>query len=108
VIPGSSGEFGVLPGHSPLISTLKGGVVTVEQGEGARSRIAVLEGVAEVAETHCTVLAEAAQALDNLSSTEAQAQLSAAQEAFESAYNDETRARAQTKLALAEIAAGAV
>lgn len=46
--PGSEGEFGVLPGHMPLISTLREGEIVVDTVDGKQQRIAVKNGVAEV------------------------------------------------------------
>ncbi len=48
VIPGSEGDFGVLAGHSLLISTLRPGVIEVWQGETVTERLFVGGGFAEV------------------------------------------------------------
>lgn len=105
--PGAQGEFGVLSGHSPFISVLKPGVVTVEGAQG-RQCIAVLDGVAEVTQDHCSILADVARSLEGVSPAEAQAQLKEARDAYESAYNEEGKARAAQQLKLAEIIAAAV
>lgn len=60
-VPGAEGEFGVGPGHVPLMSTLRPGVVNVES-EGAAQRFFVRGGFAEVNAEGLTILAE--QALD--------------------------------------------
>lgn len=59
-IPGEEGEFGVLEGHSPLLSSVKAGVVRVtkEATNDNPRRIFVAGGFADVGPTHCTVLAE--------------------------------------------------
>ena len=68
VVPGALGLFGVLPRHAPTISTLKRGVVAVYVDGQAHARIMVDGGVADVTEERCTVLAERAVNLDDISS----------------------------------------
>jgi F-type H+-transporting ATPase subunit epsilon len=61
VVPGTEGNFGVLPGHSPLISTIRPGMIDIYQTRAAISeRIFVVGGIAEVTPERCTVLAEEA------------------------------------------------
>ncbi|MDP1963512.1 MAG: ATP synthase F1 subunit epsilon [Reyranella sp.] len=60
VVPGSEGDFGVLPGHAPLISTVRPGVLEVFQGNKAEQRFLVVGGFAEVTPERCTVLADEA------------------------------------------------
>lgn len=57
-IPGRDGDFGVLAGHAPVISTLRPGVIDVKGGSGGDSRFFVLGGFAEVSPEKLTVLAE--------------------------------------------------
>ena len=59
VVPGTEGEFGVLEGHAPFMSTIRDGAVQVYQTQGAQPEaIAVRGGFAEVGENGLTVLAE--------------------------------------------------
>lgn len=59
VVPGTEGEFGVLEGHAPFMSTIRDGAVQVYRTQGAApENIEVRGGFAEVAETGLTVLAE--------------------------------------------------
>ena len=60
VVPGAEGDFGVLPRHAPLISTLRPGVIRVFEGRTVKDRIFVAGGFAEVTQERCTVLAEEA------------------------------------------------
>ena len=61
VVPGTEGEFGVLEGHAPFMSTLRNGDVAVYRTAGAEpERIAVEGGFAEVSANGLTVLAEKA------------------------------------------------
>jgi F-type H+-transporting ATPase subunit epsilon len=62
VVPGSEGEFGVLAGHAPYMSTLRNGDVAIYRTAGAEpERIPVEGGFAEVSERGLTVLAEKAE-----------------------------------------------
>ena len=59
VVPGAEGEFGVLEGHAPFMSTIRDGVVQVWKTEGAEpENIEVRGGFAEVGDKGLTVLAE--------------------------------------------------
>jgi len=66
VVPGSQGEFGVLPGHTPLLSTLRIGELWYRQGQ-EKHYLAIAFGFVEVLPDRVTVLAqvgERAQEID--------------------------------------------
>lgn len=65
VLPGSDGEMGILPHHAPVLSTLNMGVVKVRQ-EGEEYVFTVTGGVAEVQPEIVTVLADAAEHIDEI------------------------------------------
>jgi F-type H+-transporting ATPase subunit epsilon len=75
VVPGSEGNFGVLPGHAPLISTIRPGTVDLYQGRTITERIFVVAGIAEVTPTRCTVLADEAMSPDSLDRAALEAEL---------------------------------
>ena len=60
VVPGDEGDFGVLAGHAPLVSTVRSGVIDVYESDSISERIFVAGGFAEVLAGRCTVLAEEA------------------------------------------------
>ena len=60
VVPGGDGDFGVLPGHMPMISTVRPGVIEVYVGNQVQDRYLVAGGFVEVTGERCTVLAEEA------------------------------------------------
>jgi F-type H+-transporting ATPase subunit epsilon len=66
VVPGTEGDFGVLPGHAPLISTIRPGLIEVYEGRTVVRRLFVVGGIAEVTPERCTVLADAAVPPDAL------------------------------------------
>jgi F-type H+-transporting ATPase subunit epsilon len=66
VVPGTEGNFGVLPGHAPLISTIRPGTIDIYEGGAVTERIFIVGGIAEVTPERCTVLADEAMAPDSL------------------------------------------
>ena len=66
VVPGAEGDFGVLPGHTPVISSVRPGIIHIFEGGAVKSRIFVAGGFAEVTGERCTVLAEEAVPLDEI------------------------------------------
>ena len=66
VVPGGEGNFGVLPGHSLFISTVRPGVIDVYEGNRISERIFVSGGFAEVTPERCTVLADEAMPISSL------------------------------------------
>src|SRR5215475_13793180 len=66
VVPGSEGDFGVLHGHAPLISTVRPGVLEVIQDNKVERRFIVVGGFAEVTPERCTVLADEATPLEEV------------------------------------------
>ena len=65
VVPGRDGDFAVLVGHAPVISTLRPGVLDITLPSG-RKRVFVKGGFADVDPTRLTVLAQSALDLDGL------------------------------------------
>jgi F-type H+-transporting ATPase subunit epsilon len=66
VVPGGDGNFGVLPGHALLISTVRPGIIDVYEAGKVTERIFVSGGFAEVTPERCTVLADEALPLESL------------------------------------------
>jgi F-type H+-transporting ATPase subunit epsilon len=64
-VPGAEGEFGVLEGHSPMVTTLRPGILTVYAG-GNAEKIVVLGGFAEVSAAGLTILADVAEPVDGI------------------------------------------
>ncbi|MBY0431256.1 MAG: F0F1 ATP synthase subunit epsilon [Rhodospirillales bacterium] len=102
IVPGSEGDFGAMPRHAPMISTVRPGIIDVYNDGKVKERIFVAGGFAEVNEAGCTVLAEEAVLLADLTSEMVEKRQRAAQEALEEADTAIARARAETALAVAE------
>lgn len=94
IVNGTDGQFTVLPGHSPLISTLTPGFLEVT-AKGRMQRIYVRGGFAEVDPTSLTILAEKAMMTDDLKGAALDAERAVAAEAVAKATNDEARRLAQ-------------
>lgn len=80
VVPGAEGDFGVLPGHTPVISTVRPGVIHIFEGGAVKSRIFVAGGFAEVTAERCTVLAEEAVPLEDIDRDQVEKSLQEAME----------------------------
>ena len=82
VVPGAEGDFGVLPGHSLLIATVRPGVIAIHEGGQVRESIFVSGGFAEVSPDRCTVLAEEAIPVGDIDKAAAEARLDDAKAAL--------------------------
>jgi len=98
VVPGSEGEFGVLPNHAPVMSVIKPGALRVIDG-GVERRIFVNGGFADVTPDGLTVLAEEAIDVTDIDSAELEQQLKNAQEDLRDANSEDKREAAQRALA---------
>jgi F-type H+-transporting ATPase subunit epsilon len=97
-IPGTDGDMGILPGHAPVLSTLRPGVITMTKDDGTKERIFVRGGFAEVNPQGLTVLAEVAVPVAELNASLLAQEVKDAQEDVADAQDDETRRRAQENL----------
>lgn len=79
--PGTLGELGILPGHTPLLTTLKIGELSFKQN-GKVSFVAVNWGYLEVAEDQVTILVDTAEKADEIDLERAKAALSRAEDAL--------------------------
>ena len=107
VVPGAEGDFGVLPGHSLLIATVRPGVIDIHEGGQVRESIFVAGGFAEVSPERCTVLAEEAVPVADIDKEAAEKRLEDAKAALTEAGSEEdgatvTKAGAEKELKAAE------
>jgi F-type H+-transporting ATPase subunit epsilon len=94
VVPGIEGDFAVLSGHAPVISTLRPGVLDVTLPSGKR-RIFVKGGFAEVDPERLTILAQNALDVEKVDANTVAAELSIAQEELSAAKDDQARMAAE-------------
>ena len=102
VVPSEEGDFAVLPGHAPVMSSLRDWVVEIHENGAVAERIFVSGGFAEVTPARCTVLAEEALAMAEVTAEDARARLAAAEQRVEDAANDDARTAAESEKARAE------
>jgi len=100
IIPAAEGDMGILPGHSPMIVALKGGVIEVRGGGSATERLFVAGGFAEITPTRVTVLADEATPVAQISRAEADARVREAEATYQAQANDapEVREKAMDRL----------
>jgi F-type H+-transporting ATPase subunit epsilon len=108
VVPGAEGDFGVLPGHSPLISNVRPGVIHIFAGGSVKERIFVAGGFAEVTPDRCTVLAEEAMPVADIDRAAAEKDLADSNDDMRDAASDLERAAAERRIAVAEAKIAAV
>lgn len=95
IVPSVEGEFTMLPGHAPLVATLRPGVIDVS-AQGSRKRLFVKSGFAEVDPTRLTVLAEKAYDVDDMSAAVIADELKIAEAELAAAEGDDAKAMADT------------
>lgn len=100
VVPGGEGDFGVLAGHAPVISSVRPGVVEMHDEGGETERIFVTGGFAEVTAQGLTVLAEDAVPVAEMDRKDLEQRLRNAREDLEDAETDEATHKAQATVAL--------
>ena len=66
VVPGSEGDLGILPEHSPLISNVRPGVIKIYEKDAITKNIFVAGGFCEISIDSCTVLATEAIPVDDI------------------------------------------
>jgi F-type H+-transporting ATPase subunit epsilon len=91
VVPGVEGDFTVLPGHAPVISALRPGIIDVTLPDASKTRIFVKGGFAEVDADHLTVLAERALDVEAMDVATVAAELATAEADLASATDDAGR-----------------
>jgi F-type H+-transporting ATPase subunit epsilon len=98
-VPGSEGDFGVLAGHMPLISTLRPGVIDIKGGVvSGDTRFFVLGGFAEVNPTKLTILAEDATPMASIDAVALEQRIRNTEEDLGLAKTEADRARVADQL----------
>jgi F-type H+-transporting ATPase subunit epsilon len=108
-VPTATGEVGILPNHSPLISSLKPGILSFA-GKGASEKMVVAGGFVEVSTNKVSVLTDIAEKADEIDVEAAKAEREAAQKVMSGAFSGteeefeaekERLERAQARITLA-------
>jgi F-type H+-transporting ATPase subunit epsilon len=85
VIPAAEGDLGVLPEHAPMIVMLRGGTIAIHQGGQVTDRLYVAGGFAEITPERCTVLANEAIPVADVSRQEGERRLAEAEAEYNAA-----------------------
>jgi F-type H+-transporting ATPase subunit epsilon len=106
-LPGESGELGILPRHTPLITRIKPGAVRIEKADGSEEFVFVAGGILEVQPNVVTVLADTAIRGKDLDEAKAEEAKKKAEEALrnQDASIDYAVAQAELASAVAQLAA---
>lgn len=103
VVPGGDGDFGVLPRHAPMISTVRPGVISVyETRQAVSQRLFVAGGFAEVTPERCTVLATEAQPLEEIDRAATEQELRDAREDLADAKTEHEKVAAAKRVSILE------
>jgi len=102
VVPGTEGDFGVLPDHAPLISTVRPGIIEIHEGGQVVEQIFVAGGFAEVTGERCTVLADEAIAVKDIDRNAAQAELATLQNELAAMVDDSAREKQAARIEAVE------
>ena len=102
VVPGAEGDMGVLPRHSPAITTVRPGTIVVYEDGAVTDRIFVAGGFAEISDNRCTVLAEEAMPVGDIDKPGAEQALSDAREEIGAAQSDSERRAAEVAVSIAQ------
>lgn len=101
LIPGAEGDMTVLAGHSPVVSTLRPGVLDIVL-TGSKSRVFVKSGFAEIAPDRVTVLADTAYDMSEMDAARVASQLETASAELEAASDDDARFYASEAVSVLE------
>jgi F-type H+-transporting ATPase subunit epsilon len=97
-MPSAEGDMTILPGHSPVLTTLKPGILTISGGAGSQ-RLFVRGGFADVNADGLTILAEQAIPVAELDGARLDAEIAAAQEAAAGATGADAQIDARERVA---------
>ena len=103
-LPGGEGDYGVLSGHAPMITTVRPGVIQIfaDNDNTVTERLFVAGGFAEVTQERCTLLAEEAVPVTKLDRVKAEAERQACLARLVNVTTDTERAELTAKLVIAE------
>lgn len=100
-LPGESGELGILPGHTPLISRIRPGTVKIVLADGSgETNVFVAGGILEVQPGGVTVLSDTAIRAEDLDEAKALEARKRAEEALRNAKDKEDIAVVEAELAM--------
>ncbi len=97
-VPGSDGDFTVMKDHAPVMTTMRPGIIDVNESGAKSVRLFVRGGFADVSTKGLTILAEQAIPLDQLKADDIAREIKNAEEDLADAANEDARTKAQERL----------
>jgi F-type H+-transporting ATPase subunit epsilon len=107
-LPGAEGDFGVLAGHAPVVTTLRPGILVIHGEAGEQRKIVVNGGFAEVGGAGLTVLAETATPLEDFDRAVLAEEIKDTEEDVADSKDDRQRDRLARKVAQLRALQGAL
>ncbi len=93
VMPGYEGDLAAMENHAPMITLLRGGIIALHQGGQVTDRFFVGGGFAEITAERCTILADDASPVAELSAEAARANLAEAERRYAETDKNDINAR---------------
>jgi len=97
-VPGAEGDMGILPGHAPVMTTLRPGILEVVMRTGGERRFYVRGGFAEIEPQRITVLAQQSIDVEELNASHLAEEIRNQQENVADARTDDVRQKAEFSL----------
>jgi len=102
VVPGAEGDFGVLPGHSLLLSSVRPGIIEIHENDKPKERFFVGGGFADVTPERCTILSTESVNLAVIDESEARKRLDTAERNLSDATSDAEREKCEKAVEVAQ------
>jgi F-type H+-transporting ATPase subunit epsilon len=102
VVPGAEGDFGVLPGHSLLLSSVRPGIIEIHENDKPKERFFVGGGFADVTPERCTILSTESVNLAEIDESEARKRLDTAERNLSDATSDAEREKCEKAVEVAQ------
>jgi F-type H+-transporting ATPase subunit epsilon len=96
-LPGAEGDMGILPGHAPLVTTLRPGIVTIFNGN-VRVAVVVIGGFAEMGSNGLRLLADRAGAREDFDAAQLSSEIKDAEEDIADSSDDAARDKLTRKI----------
>lgn len=102
VIPGDKGDFGVLPDHSPLVAMMRPGVISIHNQGNDIKEIFITSGYADTSSEQCTILAEEAINVQDITEEMVKERMEASNTALRKAKTELETKKAEYSLYVSE------
>lgn len=98
VIPGAEGDFAVLPGHAPILSSIRPGIMKISGGDAGEKQYFIRGGFAEANAEGLTILAQEVRLIGDFNAEEISHDISETEKSLAGDIDDEMRRKAEAAL----------